>query len=75
MDKKIIQIAANVLKISEEQVEMNYKEIPNSNAFYFWNPVRGGLSVIINSNYEKLAASSAVDFNRHFAAFNEGKRN
>ena len=52
MDDKIIQIAAETLGTDIETVTTNYREIPEINAWYFWEPVRGGVSVIINSSYE-----------------------
>lgn len=75
MDKKIIKIAATIMKVSEEEAEKHYRIIDDINAFYFWNPVRGGISVIINENGEKLAATSSVNFDKHKEAFMSGKRN
>jgi len=75
MNKKIIDIAAGVLKISVEEAEKNSKAIPEIEATYFWKPTRGGGAVIIDSNEEKLAAGSAISFDAHLQAFLEGKRN
>ena len=75
MDKKLIEIAALVMKISCEEAEKHYKEVPEIDAYYFWNPVRGGISVIINKNGEKLGATSSVSFEKHVKAFQAGKRN
>lgn len=75
MDKNIIEIAAKAMKISTEKVMENYKELSDINAFYFWNPIRGGISVIVSSNGEKLAATSAVNFDRHLEEFKKGRRN
>lgn len=75
MDKKIIEMAADKIKVSVEEAENHYKEVPEINGYYFWNPVRGGLSVLINSDGEMLAATSSVSFNRHLEAFLGGKRN
>ena len=41
----------------------------------FGFPVRGGTSVIIDLNYEKLEASSAVSYDRLLRMFLSGKRN
>ena len=78
MDKKmekIIQIAAQVLKLSAEDASLHCKQIPDTDAWYFWNPVRGGGAVIINEAGEKLGATSSVSYERHLQAFTDGKRN
>ena len=75
MDDKIIQIAAETLGTDIETVTTNYREIPEINAWYFWEPVRGGVSVIINSSYEKLSATSGVEYEEHLREFANGKRN
>lgn len=75
MDKKIIELAAETLKITVEDAKKNMKVVPEINATYFWNPKRGGGAVIINSESEKLATGSAINFKSHVQAFREGKRN
>ena len=75
MDIKLAEIAAKSLHITTDQALENYKKIDNMDAYYFWQPTRGGTSIIINSNYEKLGATSSVSFERHLKAFLGGKRN
>lgn len=75
MDKRIIEAAAAKIKISIDEAEKHYKEVPEINGYYFWNPVRGGLAVLINLDGEMLGATSSVSFNRHLEAFLNGKRN
>lgn len=75
MDKKLIEIAAQVLKVSASDAAQHCKEIPEENAYYFWNPVRGGAAVIVAENGEKLGASSSVSYEKHLAAFRSGRRN
>lgn len=75
MDKKIIAIAANVLRVDADQVVEHCKEIPEIGGWYFWVPDKGGLSVLINTGGEKLAATSGVSLTRHIEAFNSGRRN
>ena len=60
---------------TEEETQKYCKEVPEIDGYYFWNPVRGGLSVIINHRGERLIATSSVSFNEHLKAFKEGKRN
>ena len=75
MDEKLFEIAANSMKSPLETAKTNCKEIPEIDGYYFWNPVRGGISVIINRDGEKLAATSSVSFEKLLAAFIDGKRN
>lgn len=75
MNKELIKIAATAMHIAEEKAAENYKQIQDSDAYYFWNPVRGGISVIVNTNGEKLSATSAVSFQKHLDAFLSGRRN
>lgn len=75
IEEKIIELAATVMKTSVEDAKVHSKEIPEIAAYYFWNPIRGGISVIINSDGEKLAATSSVNYEKHLKAFIDGKRN
>lgn len=75
MENKIVKIASYVLELSEEEVQKHCKEVPEINGYYFWNPVRGGLSVIINKDGEKLGATSSISFAEHLRAFMDDKRN
>ena len=75
MDNKIIEDVAKKLHMSVEDSKKHYKEVPEINGYYFWNPVRGGNSVIINKDRERLCATSSVSFAEHLKAFKEGKRN
>lgn len=75
MDKKIFEIAAAALDVDIETVKINVKHLPEIDAYYFWNPIRGGRSLIINSKYEKLVVGSAINFAGLLKSFTEGKRN
>lgn len=75
MDNRIVEIAAKVMKVNVEDAMNHYKKIPEIDAYYFWNPVRGGIAVIVSENGEKLGATSSVSYERHVAAFVSGKRN
>lgn len=74
MDSKIIKIVSDILKLSEEETQKYCKEVPEIDGYYFWNPVRGGLSVIINHRGERLCANSSISFEEHLKAFKEGRR-
>lgn len=75
MKEEILALAAQTMKVSPEEAGKHFKEIPEIDAYYFWNPVRGGISVIINEACERLGATSAVNFEKHLEAFKSGKRN
>lgn len=75
MDKNILEIAAKAMKVSIQDAQEHYKELPEINAYYFWNPIRGGISVIVSFDGEKLSASSAVSFDRHLEEYKKGRRN
>ena len=74
MDRSILELAASTLHISPEEVEKNHKQVLEAEAWYFWNPVRGGGAVIINAEKEKLGATSSVSYERHVKAFLDGRR-
>lgn len=75
MEQEIIDLAAGAMKVTPEEAAKHYKEVPEIQGWYFWNPVRGGISVLVNNEGEKLAATSAVSFEKHLKAFASGKRN
>ncbi len=75
MERRIIELAASAIHVTPNEAAKHFKEVPEINGWYFWSPERGGLSVLINSNGEKLAATSAVLFDKHLKAFCAGKRN
>lgn len=75
MNEKIIEIAAKTMKVTTDEAKKHYKKIEDIDAYYFWNPIRGGIAVIIDSNGEKLGASSVVNFNKHLEEFKKGRRN
>lgn len=75
MSNNIIEIAAQAMHVTIEVAQKHYKIIDGFNAFYFWNPVRGGLAVIVSEEGEKLTATSSLSYERHLQAFLNGKRN
>lgn len=75
MIEEIIETAASVMRVSVSDARDHYKKIDGLDAYYFWNPIRGGIAVIIDDKGEKLAATSSISFNKHLQAFLDGKRN
>jgi hypothetical protein len=74
MDNKIIEDVAKTLNMSVEDVKKYSKEVPEIDGYYFWQPVRGGISVIINKDRETLCATSSISFEKHLKYFMDGKR-
>ena len=60
MKNELLEIAAAALKVDSKDIKDNFKELPEINACYFWVSGRGGISVIVNENGEKLSATSRV---------------
>ena len=75
MNKQILKIAAETMKVPIEVAKENYKELPDQDAFYFWNPVRGGIAVIVGTDGKKLGANSGISFYQHLQAYVDGRRN
>lgn len=75
MDEKILEIASDAIGVDVEAVKANSKHLPELDAWYCWDPKRGGRSVIVNTQYEKLSVGSAINFARLLEAFKEGERN
>ena len=72
--RKFIDVAIDVLKISESEA-INNSRIISENAVYFWQNQRSGLSVIVASDGTYLAATSGVGFDKHLEEFNSSRRN
>lgn len=75
MNEKMLELAASVIGTTVETVKNNCKCVDELDAWYFWSPERGGKAVIINAAGEKLAATSAVSFEKHVEEFRNGRRN
>jgi hypothetical protein len=75
MDTKqqAIQLAAKLLRITEEEATQYCQPLTDLDAFYFSVPVKGGGSVIIRGQ-EVLYAVSYVDYDTHVQAFKDGIR-
>ena len=75
MESRLLEAAAQAIRVTPEEAEKHCREVPEINGYYFWNPVRGGLSVLIRLNGERLIATSSVRFDKHLSTFLEGRRN
>ena len=71
---EIIDYVSELLKMSKEETKKNSKELEN-NLTYYWNPERGGISLIVDNEGNYLAAASSVNFDRLLEEFKKGDRN
>lgn len=76
MDERLLQIAAEAIRIPAEEAAKYWKTVPGHDELYYaYNPVRGGLAVILNQDGEKLVATSGVSLQKHLDTFLCGRRN
>ena len=47
-------ITMDYINIINEETQKHYKEILEVNGYYFWQHIRGGISVIINEDGKML---------------------
>lgn len=73
-EEEQIKLGARLLGISYENAQKYSTKIENSDAIYLSIPVKGGDSLIIGADGQVLYAISAVGFDEHLKAYNEGKR-
>ena len=71
---EIIECVSKLLGISAEEVQKNSKKL-DDNLTYYWNPIRGGISVIVDNEGNYLAANSSVNFDVLLAEFKKGNKN
>lgn len=70
----IIQLEEK-LKMNKQDILKNFKRLESEKATYYWNPIRGGISLIVSDDGSYLGATSSVNFDRHLEEFKKGKRN
>ncbi len=71
---EIIDYVSKLLNLSKEETLKNSKKI-DDNLTYYWNPMRGGNSLIADKDGNYLAASSSVNFDDLLKEFKIGNRN
>lgn len=62
------------LQITIDNLSTNSKRLDDIKATYYWNPIRGGQSIIVSDDGKYLMANSSVDFNKLLEEFKMGKR-
>ena len=71
---EIIDYVCELLKLSKEEALNNSKKV-NENLTYYWNPIRGGISLIVDDEGNYLAATSIVNFDVLLNKFKAGDKN
>jgi len=69
-----ILLASKVLGVKAGEAEKNKRFLKEHNAVYFWNPIRGGASMILAPDGTFLYAVSGVGFEEHLGAYSNGER-
>lgn len=75
MEERVLEIAEKTIKLSRDELLTHSKDIPEIDGYYFWDPKRGGLAVIVGKDGSKLGATSAISFQKHLEAYISGRRN
>lgn len=74
MKQDTINEILDVLQINDKTLKTCSKKIEELDAWYIWNPIRGGKSMIIDDFGNKLVANSFVDYKKLISDFKIGKR-
>ena len=69
----IVEYVSKKLRISREEAVKNSKVIGDG-LTYYWNPVRGGLSLIVDEKGDYLAASSSVSLDNLLEEYKKGEK-
>ena len=69
----IVEQVGKKLGLSREETVENSEAIEDG-LTYYWNPVRGGASLIINEKGDYLAANSSVSLDRLLEEYKKGER-
>lgn len=63
------------LQMDKNDIIKNCKRIENENATYYWNPMRGGIALIVSDDGSYLGATSSINFDKHLEEYKNGRRN
>lgn len=69
-----ILLVSKLLHLSAEDVRANSAIIQQNGALYFSEPVKGGASILVNTDGSVLFADSSVDYDEHIKEFDAGRR-
>jgi hypothetical protein len=66
--------AARLLGLRFNDASRNSRPVADQPATHFWNPARGGGSVIVGADGAYLYADSSVAWDQHLASYVAGRR-
>lgn len=69
-----LEKVSELLKLTKEETIRNSKKIDEITTYY-WNPNKGGVSVIVGENGNYLAAASSISFEKLLEEFQKGGKN
>lgn len=70
----VLEVASSVLDMDSDALLGSYVPVKGTDAWYFWQPMRGGRSVIVDGDGSFLVATSSVNPERHVLEFRAGMR-
>lgn len=73
--EKNLEKLSQLLDMPTANVHLNSKRVSEVNATYYYNPTRGGKSIIVSDDGSYLATGSATSFEKLLEEFNNGRRN
>lgn len=69
-----LEKVSELLKLTKEETIRNSKKIDEITTYY-WNPNKGGVSIIVGENGNYLAAASSISFEKLLEEFQKGGKN
>ena len=69
-----MQIAQQCLGITGAEATTNSRRLGDIDAYYFWQPGRGGGALIVGPDGSALFANSSVSLEKHKEEFRNGRR-
>lgn len=74
MEKHYAKIA-EIIELEIDEVPKYSKELEGFDGSYFYNPIRGGVGIIVDKDGFYLGAASSVNLDKHIEEFVERKNN
>ena len=71
---ELVDAAARFLSTDRDAVLANHRELPEDDAVYVWQPVRGGNAIILAADGSVLWSNSSIPFEQHLEVFRTGRR-
>lgn len=69
-----VAIASRLLAMAEQDARQYCRAVPEAEAYFFWQPVRGGGQLLVHRDGSVLFGASVLTFEQMLAAFLAGRR-